>query len=226
MAEHPNRSTTSQASDSDSGSVPAPRLVSAVLAALAFATLAGCGASHPAAGPASSPATASGTQAPGAPSAGLSTFSMLGVQFAAPPRFTAGAPDHHVDGSSTLTYTAPGGEAGLDPQIGIGAQPHQQQDADGATNLALQVFKYTAEKITANRTVQVPGAKGHGRLVDIDYLVKDASGQQHPTRLQALRFVATDGTGYEVFVRATTTDFDRYQLGQVLATARTATGSA
>ncbi len=216
MAEHRNRSTTSQASDS--GSVPAPRLVSAVLAALAFATLAGCGASQPAAGPASSPATASGTQAP---SAALSTFSMLGVQFAAPPRFSAGAPDHHVDGSSTLTYTAPGGEAGLDPQIGIGAQPHQQQDADGATNLALQVFKYTAEKITANRTVQVPGAKGHGRLVDIDYLVKDARGQQHPTRLQALRFVAPNDTGYEVFVRATTTDFDRYQLGQVLATVRT-----
>ncbi len=72
----------------------------------------------------------------------------------------------------------------------------------------------------------VPGAKGHGRLVDIDYLVKDASGQQHPTRLQALRFVAPNGTGYEVFVRATTTDFNRYQLGQVLATVRTATGLA
>lgn len=193
------------------------RLVATAVLAVALLPLSGCGGDT-AATP-SSPSRGS-SRATGITPGGLMTFSMLGVQFQALPRFTAGAPDHHVDGSTTLTYTAPGGQAGLDPQIGLGVAPHQQQDADGATSLALEVFKYTNEKITSNTTVQVPGARGHGRLVDLTYVVKDTSGQQHLTRLQTLRFVGADGTGYEVFVRATAADFGTYRLGQVLDAVR------
>jgi len=147
---------------------------------------------------------------------------MLGVQFDALPSFTAGTPDQGIAGMSVI-YRAPGGAGGLGGQIGIGADPHNPRDADGATKLGLQVERYTNEKIISNAPVNVPGASGHGRIVDLTYLVKDAAGQQHLTRLRALRFLGRNGVGYEVFVRSTVADFDAYRLGQVLASVRAGT---
>ncbi len=205
------------------------RLLAAAVTVLAVAPLTACGGSTPTAGPSGSPSASSAPTAASSPTgsvaAGLTTFSMLGVQFEALPSFIAGPPDQGIGGTSVI-YQAPGGAGGLGGQIGIGADPHQRQDADGATALGLQVDKYTDEKIDSNTVVNVPGARGHGRLVDLTYLVKDTAGQPHPTRLWALRFVAPNGTGYEVFVRSATADFEAYRLGQVLGSVRVGTASS
>ncbi len=205
------------------------RLLGAAVTALALAPLAGCGGATPAAttsgSTSASPAptgSGSATSATASGVAGLSSFSMLGVQFDALPSFVAGPADQGIGGTSVI-YKAPGGAGGLGGQIGIGSDPHQKQDADGATALGLQVTKYTDEKINSNAPVNVPGARGHGRVVDLTYMVKDAAGQQHLTRLRALRFVGLNGVGYEVFVRSTVADFDAYLLGQVLTSVRAGT---
>lgn len=109
--------------------------------------------------------------------------------------------------------------AGLDPQIGIGKQPGQPQDADPATALGLKVTRYTNEKITSNESVKVAGAQGHGRLVALSYTIADPkTGALRPTELSELRFRTSRGVGYEVFVRGVQGDSDHYHLADVLST--------